>query len=148
MILETNIGAITLGYVQGSLVCEFGVAQIDEEPDHLVAGQLTQYFSGKKVQHFSVPVPNSTPFTQRCWEACRKIPTAKRSLIRNSHRGQGHQMPQEPQAKRCVTIPKSSSLLAIVLFPQQASYMDLRVQLLQIASNSNERNSFWTSKTV
>ena len=73
MILNTDIGAISLGLVDGVLVCEFDIASIDEEPDHLVAGQLTQYFSGIKVQHFSVTVPNSTPFTQRCWEACRKI---------------------------------------------------------------------------
>ncbi len=74
MILETNIGAITLGFVDGSLVCEFGIVPIDKEPSQKVAKQLTQYFSGKKAQHFSVPVPNSTPFTKRCWEACRKIP--------------------------------------------------------------------------
>lgn len=77
MILETDIGAITLGIIDGFLVCEFGITPIDKEPSQKVATQLKRYFSGKKIQHFSVPVPNSTPFTKRCWEACRKIPYGK-----------------------------------------------------------------------
>ncbi len=74
MILETNIGPVSLGYIKGELICEFGKQNVEQEPQKKLARQLTDYFSGKQIKTFDAPLSLGPPFTQRCWEACRNIP--------------------------------------------------------------------------
>jgi|TARA_B100001964_G_C14079365_1_gene529519 methylated-DNA-[protein]-cysteine S-methyltransferase len=74
MIIDTNIGAITLGYNNGDLFCEFGKHKVDQEPAQKLSAQLSEYFEGKKIITFDAPLPNGTPFTRKCWAACRNIP--------------------------------------------------------------------------
>ncbi len=74
MKIDTDIGCITLGYVKGDLRCEFGNFHVDQKPDPILAEELLDYFSGKVIKRFTVDTPNATPFTNKCWEACRKIP--------------------------------------------------------------------------
>ncbi len=74
MRIDTDIGCITLGYLEGVLRCEFGKFQIEQEPDSILVKELLDYFSGIVIKRFTVDTPNATPFTHRCWEACRSIP--------------------------------------------------------------------------
>ena len=74
MIYETDIGPISLGIVNGVLLCEFGRLQFDQEPTNLLAKQVADYFVGKKIKRFSAEIPEGPSFTQRCWKACRSIP--------------------------------------------------------------------------
>jgi methylated-DNA-[protein]-cysteine S-methyltransferase len=39
-----------------------------------LAERLCRYFDGEMVDFSDVPTPAATPFHQRCWEACRRIP--------------------------------------------------------------------------
>ena len=77
MIYETAIGPISLGFVQGALLCEFGRLQFDQEPTELLARQFADYFEGKIITKFSAEIPEGPPFTQRCWKACRSVPYGK-----------------------------------------------------------------------
>lgn len=77
MILETNIGSVSLGYIGGNMMCEFGRIAVEKEPAKKLTQQLSDYFNGKKVQRFTIETPISSPFKQQCWEACRNIPYGK-----------------------------------------------------------------------
>ena len=77
MIFETNVGIISLGLMNGQLLCQFGKHAVDKEPPKRLAKQLDAYLSGKTIQHFSAPIPHATYFTQKCWEVCRDIPYGK-----------------------------------------------------------------------
>lgn len=74
MILETDIGPITLGYRAGNLICEFGIHETDTSPPKKLLNQLTRYFEGTFTEQFEVPVPDGSPFMKNCWIACRDIP--------------------------------------------------------------------------
>ncbi|MBC8522296.1 methylated-DNA--[protein]-cysteine S-methyltransferase [PVC group bacterium] len=74
MILQTDIGSITLGYLGRNLFCEFGKHRIDKEPSRKLSKQLEQYFNGIIIHKFVAPIPTSSPFMQKCWAACREIP--------------------------------------------------------------------------
>ena len=74
MILETDIGPITLGYKGENLICEFGKHKTDHEPSKKLSRDFKQYFAGKFMHQFDVPIPEGTPFMQKCWAACRNIP--------------------------------------------------------------------------
>ena len=74
MIIHTPIGDVSVGYIAGELVCDFGSIDVEAEPSTKLAEQLKGYFAGTFVGKFDVPLPSSTPFTSRCWEACRNIP--------------------------------------------------------------------------
>ncbi len=74
MILETEIGSITLGYKGEKLICEFGRHQTDDEPSKKLSTNFKQYFVGKFTHQFDVPIPEGTTFMQKCWTACRNIP--------------------------------------------------------------------------
>jgi methylated-DNA-[protein]-cysteine S-methyltransferase len=77
MIIETEIGPISLGYSTGNLFCDFGRHVSEKEPTKKLAQQLIDYFDGKRIEMFDAPLPESTLFTQKCWEACRAIPYGK-----------------------------------------------------------------------
>ena len=77
MILETDIGPISLGFVNGALICEFGRHRMNKEPTKKLAKQLESYFNGKVIQTFDAALPTCTPFTQKCWKACRSIQYGK-----------------------------------------------------------------------
>ena len=74
MILQTDIGSITLGYLGGNLFCEFGKHRIEKEPARKLSKQLEQYFNGIIIHKFDAPIPTSSLFMQKCWAACREIP--------------------------------------------------------------------------
>ena len=74
MILQTNIGPITLGYKEDALICEFGTHAVDQEPSKKLAKQIADYFAGKKISLFDAKLPSGAPFTRRCWKVCREIP--------------------------------------------------------------------------
>ena len=74
MIFTTEVGPVTIGYRNDTLICEFGKVQVDKDPSKTLANQLTKYLAGEKVALFKAPLPSGPPFTQRCWEACRAIP--------------------------------------------------------------------------
>jgi methylated-DNA-[protein]-cysteine S-methyltransferase len=74
MICETEIGPISIGFIDGELLCEFGRHIVEKEPPKKLAKQLVEYFAGKKIQQFSTPLPEGPLFTRKCWEACRSIP--------------------------------------------------------------------------
>ncbi|MBC8309096.1 MAG: methylated-DNA--[protein]-cysteine S-methyltransferase [Phycisphaerales bacterium] len=74
MIIETKVGPISLGYFDGELFCDFGRHVSEKEPTKKLAQQFADYFDGKLVEKFDAPIPDSTPFTQKCWVACRAIP--------------------------------------------------------------------------
>jgi len=77
MILLTDIGPITIGYIESNLVCEFSKRKVDNDPSRRLALQLKQYFEGKHVKVFDAPLPEGPPFMHNCWAACRKIPFGK-----------------------------------------------------------------------
>ena len=74
MIISTEIGPLTLGYVGSNLICEFGTHAIDRAPPKKLVLQLQQYFKGKRINTFDAPLPPSPPFMQKCLLACRNIP--------------------------------------------------------------------------
>ncbi len=77
MILNTEIGPITLGYKNDELFCEFGKHKVEKEPSKKLSKQLADYFAGEKIQNFYAPLQAGPPFTQKCWAACRNIPYGK-----------------------------------------------------------------------
>ncbi|MDP7009625.1 MAG: methylated-DNA--[protein]-cysteine S-methyltransferase [Phycisphaerales bacterium] len=74
MILHTEIGPLSIGYIHGSFVCDFGTVVVERDPSKKVVQQLEKYFDGEIIHEFDAPLPQGTPFTHRCWEACRQIP--------------------------------------------------------------------------
>ena len=74
MIIDTPIGDVSVGYIDGELICNFGCIDVETEPPVKLVEQLQGYFAGTFIGKFDVSLPNSTPFTSRCWEACRNIP--------------------------------------------------------------------------
>ena len=59
MILKTNIGPVSLGYIGANMMCEFGRIAVGKEPAKKLAQQLSDYFNGKKVQRFTIETPSS-----------------------------------------------------------------------------------------
>jgi O-6-methylguanine DNA methyltransferase len=74
MIIHTPLGEVSIGYIGGELLCNFGSFKVEEDPPAKLIEQLHEYFDGTFVGTFDVPLPSSTTFTSRCWEACRNIP--------------------------------------------------------------------------
>ena len=74
MIIETDIGPITLGYKEGNLFSEFGKHATDSEPSKKLATEFQAYFAGTFTRQFDVPLPEGAPFMKKCWAACRNIP--------------------------------------------------------------------------
>lgn len=74
MILQTNIGPISLGYNNDRLISEFGSHKVEREPSKQIAAQLVDYFAGNKTTVFTCELPDGPAFTRKCWEACRNIP--------------------------------------------------------------------------
>ena len=74
MILYTPIGTVTLGSIEGTLICEFGSHPYDEEPNATLAKQMTSYFNGKFTDSFDAPLAEGPTFSRKCWAACRTIP--------------------------------------------------------------------------
>jgi O-6-methylguanine DNA methyltransferase len=74
MIIHTPLGDVSVGFSEGELCCDFGSFEVDTDPPAKLVEQLQGYFTGTFVGKFDVPLPRSTPFTSRCWEACRNIP--------------------------------------------------------------------------
>lgn len=52
------------------------LASMDHDPNLLeeLAGRLVRYFNGEPVDFSDIPTPRTTPFRQRCLDACRRIP--------------------------------------------------------------------------
>lgn len=74
MIIQTDIGQITLGFRDNALICEFGNHAIDKEPTKMLVKQIEDYFAGEKKSTFEAKFPTGSTFTHKCWEACRTIP--------------------------------------------------------------------------
>lgn len=74
MIIKTPVGLMTVGFRNGSLVCEFGKQTCDTEPPTQLTKQLTAYFKGTFTDAFDAPLPEGSPFSKKCWTACRTIP--------------------------------------------------------------------------
>ena len=74
MIIDTDTGPITLGYIGPNLICEFGIRTIDKQPSRKLVRQFQQYFQGRFKKAFDAPLATGAPFMQKCWVACRKIP--------------------------------------------------------------------------
>ena len=74
MIIQTPLGDVSVGFIEGELNCTFGTFDVETDPSVKLIEQLQGYFMGTFVGKFDVPLPTSTPFTSRCWEACRNIP--------------------------------------------------------------------------
>ena len=105
MIIETPVGPITLGYIKGTLICTFGKGKIDCEPSKKLGNQLRDFLRGKVIKKFDVTTPQATPFTNRCWEACRNITygntvtykeLAKRAGSPKANRAAGQAMKKNP----------------------------------------------------
>ena len=74
MIIHTPVGDVSIGYISGELLCNLGCIEVEADPPVKLIEQLHGYFDGTFIGKFDVPLPSSTPFTSRCWEACRNIP--------------------------------------------------------------------------
>ncbi len=107
MIIETEVGPISLGYIDGNLFCEFGKHVTEKEPTNKLAKQFVNYFDGKKISSFDAPIPNGSDFAKNCWKACREIPygttvsykeLAKRVGSSKAARAAGQAMRRNPLA--------------------------------------------------
>ena len=74
MIVNTPLGDVSIGYIGGELMCDFGSFDVGTDPSAKLVEQLHGYFAGTFVGKFDVPLPSDTSFASRCWEACRNIP--------------------------------------------------------------------------
>lgn len=74
MILETEIGPLSIGIAQGKLFCVFGRLRAEQNPPKKLTKQLMEYFAGEKISQFSAKLPAAPSFTRKCWGACRSIP--------------------------------------------------------------------------
>ena len=77
MIFETEIGYISIGYINNTLFCEFGKHVSEREPSNRLLQQLDRYFRGNFTSTFDAMLPEGPPFTRKCWEACRSVPFGK-----------------------------------------------------------------------
>ncbi len=74
MISNTDGHLTATTWVETSSASDFESMKHDPTLLDAVADRLARYFEGEAVDFSDIPTPASTPFRQRCLDACRSIP--------------------------------------------------------------------------